>query len=160
MSNINQEVNRLVTSICRKEGLMKKELAEKLGTSDIALSLTLSPNANTITTKKLNEIATALNRKLVIGLLTDDEIDYILNNNSVLPGPEMPEETLLKCPTCGSMFKLVPVEEHPVDVHPVDEHLNIEFAICNPAPSDVKEKRKEMVEKMKHTREQKQQNAE
>ena len=77
-------MNYRIKEVCRRKGLMMKDLAEKLGMTEVGLSKSLNGNP---TVSRLEEIAKVL------------DVDFMELFER--------EDATITCPNCGKKFKMM-----------------------------------------------------
>lgn len=77
-------MNYRIKEVCRRKGLMMKDLAEKLGMTEVGLSKSLNGNP---TVSRLEEIAKVL------------DVDFMELFER--------EDDTITCPNCGKKFKMM-----------------------------------------------------
>lgn len=88
----------------KKTGIMQKELAKKLDMTTVGMNKIV--NASVLKLETYQKFADALGIPVWKLILSDDELEEIRSEASViLPSDEF------RCPKCGAMLKVTPVDK-------------------------------------------------
>lgn len=137
-NEVNEQIKGVINAARKKIGMTRKQLAEKMGVSETSLSITLSPQSgNIISTTKLLELATALNRHLVIGFLTDEQLEEFERRITSKDGEES-TNTLKYCPQCGEPLKTY--IDNKKKSHR-DKSISSDFVVCESIEIDIEAKK-------------------
>ena len=112
------DIRQRVKDLCKQKGIMQKELASKMGITEVALSMSLRPDRKTrkqkepIEGKEPAEIVTYPSMETLkrIADALEIEVEDIFATDEVISRHLPKQETggdSFRCPNCGAEFRLV-----------------------------------------------------
>lgn len=141
-NDINEQIKTVIDKIKKEQKVGLVELAEKIGISKTSLSLSLSKrNPNNISTTKLLELSTALGKHLVIGFLSDEQIEEFERRVKSVDECATPtQQPLSFCPNCGEDLKKYNSAKFNRKKN-IDESIISNFVICEDYKVDLEAKK-------------------